>query len=407
MQEGASRAEPAPGALARATLFEFLISSGMKELDRILEEERTQACGPRYCHQEDRRASRFGYSPGELVLGGRRVAVRRPRARTVDGQEVILPSWWWFSREDPLRERALEPMVLGVTTRKYARSLEAVDDAVRVRGTSRSAVSRRFVAATQAALRAFLQRDLSDLDLGVLRIDGVHLAEHVILAALGIDAQGKKHVLGTWEGSTENATACRELLADLVARGLPTDSPRLVVIDGSKALAKAVREVFGRRARIQRCQVHKKRNVQEHLPEELRRSVGDRITKAYRCGDVAQAKRLLQQLARQLEAAHPSAAASLREGLDETLTVMALRLPQALERTLSSTNVVENLIGTTRRVTRNVKRWRGGAMILRWVVAAVKEAQRHFRRVRGYAGLSQLAVALRTQPEAPSLAAAA
>jgi transposase-like protein len=286
-------------------------------------------------------------------------------------------------------------MVVGVSTRKYGRSLEAVPPTVAARGTSRSAVSRRFVAATQGQLEAFLARPLDGIDLLVLMIDGVHFAEHVILVAVGIDAQGTKNVLGTWEGATENAASCRELLSNLIERGLDLERELLVVIDGGKALAKAVHETLGRKVKIQRCQVHKKRNVLDQLPEALKRGVGNKITAAYRCGDVHQARRLLNHLARELEASHPGAAASLREGLDETLTVMEMELPRALERTLSSTNVIENFMGTARRVSRNVKHWRSGSMILRWITAAALEAERGFHRVRGHVALAKLRRALK------------
>ena len=387
--------EQTAGELGCTTLFEFLIEAGMRKLATLLEEERSIACGRRYEHQPERVAYRFGHAPGELTLGGRRVAVRRPRARTMDGREVLLPSWQRFAHEDPLDARALEQMVVGVSTRKYGRSLEAVPPTVAVRGTSKSAVSRRFVAATEEQLEVFLKRPLNEIDLLVLMIDGVYFAEHVILVAVGIATDGKKHVLGTWEGATESAASCRELLSNLIARGLDVERELLVVIDGSKALAKAVRETLGRRTKIQRCQVHKKRNVLEQLPESMRVSVGHKISAAYRCGDVDQARRILHQLVRHLDASHPGAAASLREGLDETLTVMGLELPRALERTLSTTNVIENFMGTARRVSRNVKRWRGGSMMLRWIAAAAIEGERGFHRVRGHVGLAKLTQALR------------
>jgi transposase-like protein len=385
----------------RETLLEFVIRSGIGELQRMLERERGSVCGPRYEHQADREAHRHGHARGELVLGGRRVAVQRPRVRTEDGREVTLPSWQEFSQEDPLTARAVEQMVLGVTTRKYQRSLEELPAVVEDRGTSKSAVSRRFVAATQEQLEAFLLRRLDGLDLLVLMIDGIHVAEHVVLVAVGIDVEGTKHVLSAREGATEHSTPCRELLSELRERGLNLERPMLVVIDGGKALAKAVRDVLGRHVAIQRCQVHKRRNVLDHLPEGLRKKVGARISSAYGCGDVDTARRKLRQLERELAKEHPGAAASLREGLDETLTVLEFELPRALERTLRTTNLIENLMGTARRITRNVKRWRGGSMILRWVAAATQEAQRGFRRVRGHAGLQKLVVALRERARRP------
>jgi putative transposase len=369
--------------LVRENLREFVISAGTRALIGVLEEERTQLVGPRYAHLPDRSARRSGSAPGELVMGGRRVQVRRPRARTLDGKEVTLPSWTAFGAEDPLDERAVEQMLVGVTTRRYARSLEPLPADLPSRGTSKSAVSRRFVAATERQMTEWLGRDLSALDLGVVMIDGVHIDKHVLLVALGIDADGKKHVLGVREGATENAATCTALLADLRDRGLPTDRSTLVVIDGSAALAKAARNVFGGSALIQRCQVHKTRNVVDQLPDEMKRSVRQAMREAYAANDADRARKMLTNLVRRLEKDHPGAAASLEEGLDETLSVKRLRLPKKLERQLSTTNAIENLMGSVRRLSRHVKRWRGGKMILRWTVAAVADAATRFRRITG------------------------
>ncbi len=375
-------------------LLGMVVEAGFETLAVHLEQERARICGPRYAHQEARQVYRHGHAPGELILGGRRVQVPRPRARTVHGQEVSLPSWETFSAEDPLQSRAVEQMVVGVATRKYHRSLEPIGDA-QLRGTSKSAVSRRFVAATAAQLTEWMRRDISELDLVALMMDGVHFAEHMVLVALGIDTQGRKHVLGLWEGATENAGACKALLRNLIGRGLRTDRCLLAVIDGSKALVKALRQVFGRYVLIQRCQEHKKRNVTDHLPKGMHRSVRLAMQGAYRARDVERAKRLLLNLARRIEAEHPGAAASLREGLDETLTVIAFRLPLNLERTLATTNPIENVLGTARYISRRVKRWRGGHMILRWMYAGVKEAERGFRRLKGYRSIPKLVAALR------------
>jgi putative transposase len=360
----------------------------------VLEEERTAVCGPRYAQVPERQARRMGHAPGELVLGGRLVQVSRPRARTLDGREVVLPSWQEFRARDPLSERAVEQMVLGVATRKYDRSLEPVAPGLRTRGTSKSAVSRRFVSATEASAANWLRRDLSQIDMLVLMIDGLHVGEHVILVALAIDTDGGKHVLGLREGATENSTSCKALLADLQSRGLRTEKAVLTVIDGSKALAKAIKNVFGECAVIQRCQEHKIRNVEEHLPETMRPSVRHTMREAYRCRNVTRARRLLTNLARRLRDDHPGAAGSLDEGLDETLTVMAFGLPEWLERTLSTTNAIENLVGAVRDLGARVKRWRNGRMIVRWTATALIEAQRHFHRVRDHRGLKVLVAAL-------------
>jgi transposase-like protein len=348
----------------------------------------------------------MGHAPGELVLGGRRVQVSRPRARTLDGQEVLLPSWAEFRREDPLTERAVEQMMLGISTRKYDRSLEPVAPGLQTRGTSKSAVSRRFVAATKATVDRWLKRDLSAIDMVVLMIDGMHVEEHVLLVALAIDSDGKKHVLGLHEGATENAASCRALISELQDRGLRTDKVILAVLDGSKALAKAVTDAFGKRLLIQRCQAHKLRNVEEHLPEVMRPSVRNAMREAYRSRNVERAKRLLGNLARRLQDEHPGAAKSLEEGLDETLTVMAFGLPEWLERFLSTTNAIENLIGTAREGSSRVKRWRNADMIIRWTAAGLIEAERHFRKVRDHRGMKMLLATLNKKLEQPLAPAA-
>jgi putative transposase len=374
-------------------LHELVVGAGLTVLSGLLEQERTQHAGERYAHSSERKAGRAGHVRGELMLGGRRVAVQRPRVRSVDGHEIPLETWQRFSCEDPLDERAVEQMVIGVSTRKYARSLEAVD--ADTRGDSKSAVSRRFVALTQKKLDAMLCSDLSALNLAVLMLDGIHIDEHVVLVALGIDVEGNKHILGLHEGATENATACTALLTGLRDRGLKTDVRILAVIDGAKALRKAVMDVFGANALIQRCQLHKRRNVLDHLPEEKRARIDAAMAQAYRASTVEKAKRQLKNIASVLQAEHPSAAASLQEGLEETLTVLSFGLPPALLRTLATTNPIENIQGGIRRVCRRVTRWRGGTMILRWVGAALVEHARGFRRLKGHAGMATLLKALR------------
>jgi putative transposase len=380
---------------ARATLHDAVVAAGMGVLSAMLEADRAAICGARYVHDASRRASRAGYADGELAVGGRRVAVRRPRVRDVDGREMRLPTWEKLADCDPLTPRAVEQMVLGVSTRNYARSIEPAPPGVATRGTSKSAVSRRFVDATREQLRAMMGRDLSNLSLCTVMIDGIHIADHVVLIALGIDEAGEKHVLGLYEGATENAACCGGLVSDLVARGLRTDRAMLFVIDGGKAVLKAIRATFGPRALVQRCQVHKRRNVEDHLPEAMKKSIGRTMSTAYRCEDAARAKRMLEALARQLERKHPAAAASLREGLDDTLTVMRMRLPHSLARTLSTTNPIEFINGRIRRTIHNVARWDGGEMILRWLSVALDEASKTFRKLRGHKGMPLLVHALR------------
>ena len=367
----------------------------------MLEAERTALCGERYKHDSSRRATRGGTTRGELALGGRRVTLPRPRVVDREGRELALSTWTELANTDPLDARALEQMAIGVATRKYARSLEPLPDSIEARGTSKSAVSRRFVALTTEKLAAWMARSLADLDICALFIDGIYFGEHVVLGALGVDALGNKHVLGVWEGATENEIACKAMLEDLLARGLEPSRTRLFVIDGSKGLRAAIRNVFGRRALVQRCQVHKVRNVIGHLPKQKHAGVRSAMSEAYKSKKVATAKRLLNNLARSLQKKHPSAAASLREGLDETLTVMGLGLSHALTRSFSTTNPIENVNDRIRTTAGRVKRWGDGTMILRWVLVGVLEAARGFRRLKGYKDMPVLIGRLSRHDELP------
>jgi transposase-like protein len=380
----------------KTELLELALRSGLKVFTTMLEEDRTAICGPRYVHEPDRPASRAGITRSEVVLGGRKVTIQRPRVRTAAG-EVALPTFQTMAASDPLDRRVVEQMLVGVATRHYARSLEPLGPEMKSRGTSKSAVSRRFVARTTAQLAAWQSVPLDTLDLVALLIDGVHVGDHCLIVALGIAADGQKHALGLWDGSTENATVCQGLLANLQSRGLRTDRSLLVILDGSKALRKAVRATFGDAALVQRCQVHKTRNILEYLNDRQRPWAQAILRRAYQSADVKTAQRLLLDLARRLETDHPSAAESVREGLDETLTVLTLNLSARLRRSLATTNAAESLLSRTRHVKRNVKRWRGGQMMLRWVAAGVLEAVKGFRRLKGYADMPMLVAALRAR----------
>jgi transposase-like protein len=391
----------------QTALFEWVVAQGLEALNRRLEEERTAVCGPRSRKNPERKARRMGHAPGELVMGGRKVSAWRPRARTLAGEEVRLPSWEQFSAEDPLTAHVIRQMLLGVTTRGYGRGLEPASPELETRGTSRSAVSRRFVAATQESLDAFLNARIDDFDLVALLLDGIHIGGHVVLVALGIDSDGKKRVLGIHEGATENEVATTALLTSLRDRGIRTDRSVFVGVDGAKALHKAVKSVFGKLAVIQRCQVHKMRNVLEHLPKKRRELVRASMRKAWRAPSADDALRQLEALAKSLQAESPSAAASVREGAAETVTVLRLNLPAPLERTLRTTNAIENLMGSVRRTGRNVKRWRDGTMVMRWAFAAVDKAAKSFRRIRGHEGLKTLVGQLRKRDESLSTSTAA
>jgi len=383
--------------VVREELRDFVIQQGMSALTKILEAERSALCGAPY-ERSSKPARRAGSAPGELVMGGRKVRVKRPRVRDEEG-EISLASYQQFSEEDPLAHRALEQMVIGVSTRKYERSLEAVPEELDPRSTSKSSVSRRFIAATQKQLQGCLKSSLRDLDIQCVMLDGIHLADHLVVIAVGVDAHGKKHVLGFWEGSTENSEVCVALLSDLVERGLNAQRSMLFVIDGGKALRKAIHLLFGERAIVQRCQIHKVRNVTGHLPKEMHRATKQTMREAYASASFKTAKRRLKQLANSLADKHPGAAASLLEGLDETLTIKKIDLSKLLERSLACTNIIENLNGSVRRVTKRVKNWKSGTMVLRWVASAVIDAENRFHRLPGYRGIPKLAAYLKAHDQ--------
>ncbi len=350
----------------RSYVYELVMTLGLSELEKILESERTDLCGERYKHGIQRVAQRGGHVRGSISLGGRKVEVKRPRVRSVDNKrEIPLASWERFKKADCLTERSMEQMIVGVSTRKYRRSLEDLGEKQKTGSTSRSSVSRRFIQATQKKLREVMYRDLSDFHVVAIQIDGIMFSDHVVLTALGYDRFGNKKVLGIHEGATESSSACKALLGGLIDRGVSADRSILFIIDGSKALRKAIVSLWGKRGIIQRCQVHKRRNVQEHLPIQKRASTVRAMNQAYRTRNRKRAKQLLENLARTLEEKHPGAANSIREGLEETLTVMDMGLTRELERKFSSTNSIENLYSRIRDISRRVKRWTGGTMILR------------------------------------------
>jgi putative transposase len=378
----------------RTAFFGLCLDAGQQVLRTMMEQDRAQLCGPRHVPHPGRRAYRSGSTRGEITLGGRRILVPRLRARSVAGHELALPSFMYAAGRDPLDARTLEAIALGVTTRKYRRALDPLPAGTRERAVCKSSVSRRFVALTKAQVATWLARPLDDLAVRVIFIDGLHFREHVILIALGVDLQGHKHVLALHEGTTENATVGKALLTDLRERGLDLDRPILFVIDGGSGLRKALRETCGTTAIIHRCQVHKRRNVLEHLPETIRPRVRRVLDEAYGLDDATLAKRRLEQLAAGLERTHPGAAASLREGLDEALTLQRLGVTGALYRTLRSTNAIENLNGGVGRFTHNVRRWRDGPMLVRWIATALQDVRQGFRRIRGYRDLPALIRAL-------------
>jgi putative transposase len=366
---------------AKEGLLALSVGVGLGVLVELLEEEVVQVVGTKGKHDADRVAVRHGHEAGEVTLGGRRVGVERPRVRSADGAaEVRLRTYEYFADRDPLSRSVLERMLAGVSTRGYRRTQEPVGAEVEqaARSTSRSSVSRTFIERTRVSLSGLMSRRLDDVRLAVMMIDGLELQGRTNVVALGISTDGVKIPLGLWDGSTENATVATALLSDLVERGLDPEQGILFVIDGAKALRKAIRTVFGE-APVQRCVRHKERNVTDHLPERDRPAVKQRLRRAWALDDHARALDQLRQLARELERTYPGAAGSLREGMDETLTLTRLGVTGSLKRTLESTNPCESMLEIVRRTQRNVKRWSSGEMALRWTAAGMLEAERQPR----------------------------
>ena len=400
---------PAPGlatALAplvagmtatRGHLLDWVHGLGVGALQEVFAAEAAALAGPKGQHQAERTHHHWGTTATELTFGGRRIQVARPRVRSTAGEEAQLPSIEAWRQRDPLGARVLEQILLGVSTRGYAASLEAAPAGVPSRGTSKSAVSRTLRARVTTALAAQVGQRLEGQKWLALFLDGVVIGGQTVIVALGLTRDGTKVPVGLRLGSTENAVVCTELLQDLLERGLTISERVLCVIDGGKGLRKAVQDVLGTAAVIQRCQVHKARNLLALVPKARQVYVRATLRRAYRAGSAEAARRQLKALATWLEAnGHVDAAASLREGLEETLTVLKLALPARLRRLFATTNCIENLIGTVRRLLRNVKRWRDGAMIRRWVGLALGRAATRFRRIKGHGELGALATALAT-----------
>lgn len=374
--------------------------AGLKIIHHFLEQEIEQHCG-RHGQQN---AYRHGQQPGYIVYAGRKVPISKPRVRAKAGREIRLQSYQAFQQDGRMQRAVARKLTHQVSTRNYA---AAIDDCLAGYGIDKSSVSRQWKAATAAELQKLVQRPVP-ADLVALLIDGQYFRKECLIVALGVDQQGQKHVLGLWHGATENSTLVRELLADLRERGLNTEAAILVVLDGAKALYKGVREVFGERALIQRCRVHKLRNVLEHLPLEKRQQATWRLRGAWAKPTAEEAWRELCGCVKWLDTINPNAARSLEEGLEETLTVTRLGLHESLVRSFSSTNLIESCFARTESWTSRVKRWRNARMVMRWGAAALLFAEKGFRRVRGYNHINQLIEALRSnQSELASMKKAA
>jgi putative transposase len=381
-----------------ASFERFCLTAGIAALAGMMEADAVRLCGVRYGRDDGKAGYRWGRTKGKLGFHGGKIELERPRVRARAGGEIVLPSWEAAMAEDWLGQWALNLMLINVSTRKFSRAVRLPEGDVPAptgAGLSKSAASRRFVALSADRMKEWMASDLSKLDLLVIQIDGIHIEEDlVLLAAVGVDGVGDKHPLAVIEGAAENATVVQALLDNLIERGLDPKVCRLFIIDGAKALTKAIRQTFGRHTPIQRCQVHKARNILERLPKSLQTSVRKALRQAWELDDADKAERLIRNLARRLEQQAPGVAASILEGLDEILTVIRLGLPTELRRSLACTNIIENMMGTIRRVCRNVKHWQNASMALRWTAAAMLEAVKGFRRLKAHKHLPGLRTAL-------------
>jgi len=355
--------------------------AGLRVMELLMEEEVRERVGERSQPQPDRTASRWGKERGFCVVMGQKVPIDRPRVRTTDDQEVRLGSYEMFHRGEPLTETVWAKLMLGLSTRKYGRAVREFAEAY---GLEKSAISEHFIEASREKLQEMMERRLDKMRFCVLLIDATPFAGQQMVAALGIRQDGRKTILGIRQGATENATVVGELLGDLMNRGLDFAELRLYVLDGGKALHAAVKKYAGESAPIQRCQVHKRRNVLDHLTDEQKPLVAKKLNAAYALEDYDAAQQALHTLHRELMDLNPSAARSLGEGLEETLTVHRLHVPPQLRKTLASTNVIESAFSIVERVCANVKRWHAGDQRERWVGSGLLVAQKQFRRVQGH-----------------------
>jgi len=365
--------------------------AGLLLMSAAMRSECQRIAGPKDSKNPLRRAHWWGSDLSPVYYDRQKVLIERPRLRGKDNREIPLETYMSLKNPRGMRETVVKNMILRISSRNYA---EAVECVMKGYGIKKSSVSRHFVQATAEQMREFLERDLSGLDLVVLFIDGIEFKGQLLVVALGLDKGGRKHVLGLWQGATENAAVCTSLLEDMIRRGLDTGKDYLFVLDGSKALRSVVAKMFGPEVAVQRCQQHKRRNVRGHLPEQHQAAIDARIAAAYHMTDYDEARKSLELTVRYLEKLNPSAAASLKEGLQETLTVHKLGITGLLRKTISTTNPIESCFSVTRMITGRVKRWRGGDMVQRWAVAALLRAEKTFRRVKGYREIPKLALSL-------------
>ena len=372
------------------SLLEKVISLGIESYLELVEQEITSICGERYRHIADREFTRWSSKETSVVIGGKKIPVSHSRVRNIkSSKEKEIESINRYKDKELLSHRQMEQMIIGVSTRKYKRSLETAIDSLEPYSDSKSTVSRNFIAKTQEKLEAWRNEPIKE-PYPFIMIDGIVYAKTTVLVALGIDKKGNKKALGAWEGSTENSRVCIDLLQNLVERGFDTSACKLAIIDGGKALRKALDEVFGKSILIHRCHVHKKRNVADYLPKEKRETVKRAISEAYNAESYDAARKLLQNIISWLDKNYPSAARSLREGLEETLTLHKLKAHRQIRKSLSTTNPIESLNSGIRNVTKRVKRWRNSGMVMRWVCTGIVESEKNFRKIKGYEYIDSL-----------------
>lgn len=372
------------------SLLEKVISLGIESYLEIIEDEITDICGKRYKHITGKKFTRWSTTNTPVILGGRKISVRHTRVRNIKEnyeKEISLVSQ--YKNKELLSGRQMEQMIIGVSTRKYKRSLETAIDGIATYSDSKSTVSRNFIARTKEKLEAWRNEPIKE-SYPVLMIDGIVYAKTTVIVALGIDKTGNKRALGAWEGSTENSRVCIDLLQNLSDRGLNVSEIKFAVIDGGKALRKALSEVFGKEILIQRCQIHKKKNVAEYVPKEMRETVRRAISEAYNAENYDTAKKLLLNIVKWLEKDFPQAARSMKESMEETLTLHKLRAHKKIRKSLCTTNPIESLNSGIRNVTRRVKRWRNSDMVIRWVCTGIIESEKNFKKINGHIHMDSL-----------------
>ena len=365
--------------------------AGLMLINSVMESECTRIAGVKHSKNPNRLANWWGQDDGHVYFDGKTIPILKPRLRGNDKKEIPLKTYKMLQNPDGIKEAAHRKIILGLSSRNYE---EASESFLKGYGIKKSSISRSFVKATAGQLKEFLERDLNNLSLCAIYIDGKSIKGEMLVVALGIDTSGVKHVLGIRQGATENSAVCVDLIEDMVRRGLDSRGNYLFVLDGAKALRSAVTRVFGVDVHIQRCQVHKKRNVIEYLSKAHRAQIGTRISKAYDMKDYDEAKSSLELTVRYLEKLNPSAAASLKEGLEETLTLHKLGITGLLQKSLCSTNPIESCFSSVGTITGRVKRWRNGDMVQRWAVSALLRAESKFKRIKGYTQIPSLLVAL-------------